>query len=284
MRGLFAAPGLLWRHVLGYGAVPRPDDRSGGSAVANVKVTLTNESTNPPRSTVASADGRSPFASVIPAVYTVSLEAPSFRNLERQGAAVATPQFITVDQNRFGQVTESVLVTEEVPLIETSNASQGQVIDRQKRIDRPTLGRNPSMCSRLAPNVQQVGNPADAPMRDQAGSSPISIAGGNRSVFRPRLKAIATPRPTPALPRCPRRPNAAETSRHRWLAIPTAASARSSIPPHRRPAERAKLSPATSFPRIVCTWWGAPWRRPSPRRSMRRASTATRTACRTPPR
>ena len=69
-------------------------------------------------------------------------------------------------------------VTEEVPLIETATASQGQVIDRQKMIDLPNLGRNPYMFSKLAPNVQVVGNPAYARMQDQSGSSQISIAGG----------------------------------------------------------------------------------------------------------
>jgi len=151
----------------------------GGGAVVNVKVTLTNESTNLQRSTVTTADGQYNFASVIPAAYTVSAEAPGFKKLERKGVAVATQQFITVDLKlEVGQVTESVLVTEEVPLIETSNASQGQVIDRQKLIDLPNLGRNPYMFSRIAPNVQQVGNPGYARMQDQSGSSQISIAGG----------------------------------------------------------------------------------------------------------
>ena len=39
-----------------------------------------------------------------------------------------------------GSVTESVLVTEEVPLVETANASQGQVLDNQKLVDLPNLG------------------------------------------------------------------------------------------------------------------------------------------------
>jgi len=78
----------------------------------------------------------------------------------------------------LGQVTESVLVTEEVPLLETSTASQGQVIDHQKLIDLPNLGRNPYMFSKFAGNVQQVGNPAYSRMQDQSGSSQISITGG----------------------------------------------------------------------------------------------------------
>ena len=77
-----------------------------------------------------------------------------------------------------GAVSESIQVTEEVPLIETSNASQGQVLDHQQLTDLPNLGRNPFMMSKLAQNVTPVGDPHYNRMEDQSGSSQISIAGG----------------------------------------------------------------------------------------------------------
>ena len=107
-----------------------------------------------------------------------------------------------------GAVSESVQVTEEVPLIETSNASQGQVLDRQQLIDLPNLGRNPFMMSKLAQNVTPVGDPHYNRMQDQSGSSQISIAGGpvrgnnylldgipitdaaNRAMIIPTLEAV----------------------------------------------------------------------------------------------
>src|SRR5258708_18101033 len=70
------------------------------------------------------------------------------------------------------------MVTEDVPLVDASTASQGQVLDNQKLIDLPNLGRNPFMLSKLAANVIPVGNPAYNRMEDQSGSSSISIAGG----------------------------------------------------------------------------------------------------------
>ncbi len=65
-----------------------------------------------------------------------------------------------------------------MPLVESSNASQGQVLDNQKLAELPNLGRNPFMMSRLSQNVVQVGPPAYNRMEDQSGSSMISIAGG----------------------------------------------------------------------------------------------------------
>jgi len=100
------------------------------------------------------------------------------------------------------------MVTEEVPVSETSNASSGQLIDRQKLIDLPNLGRNPFMMAKVAQNVVAVGNPRFNRMQDQSGSSQISIAGGpvrgnnytldgisitdstNRAVIIPSVEAV----------------------------------------------------------------------------------------------
>lgn len=150
-----------------------------GAAVANAKITMTDEGTSVSRSTVTSTSGEFSFASVTPATYAVTTESPGFKKFERRGVIVATQQSVTVDiVMEVGQVTESVLVTEEVPLIETANASQGQVVDRQKLVDLPNLGRNPYLMSKIAPNVIQVGQPAYNRMQDQSGSSQISLAGG----------------------------------------------------------------------------------------------------------
>jgi hypothetical protein len=152
---------------------------SSGAAMANAKVSLINEATTDARNVQTSNDGEYVFSQVIPGRYKVLVEFGGFKKFERTGILVETQQQISVDvKMEVGNVTDSVLVTEEVPLIETANASQGQVIDNKKLVDLPNLGRNPYMFSRLAPNVQQVGNPAYARMQDQSGSSQISIAGG----------------------------------------------------------------------------------------------------------
>ncbi len=150
-----------------------------GAAVASAKVTMLDEGTAATRSTLSSTVGEYAFSQVVPATYTLIAEAPGFKKFERKGVVVTTQQTVTLDLKlELGQVTESVQVTEEVPLLETSNANQSQVIDRQKLVDLPNLGRNPFMMSRLAPTVQQVGNPAFNRMQDQSGSSQISINGG----------------------------------------------------------------------------------------------------------
>jgi hypothetical protein len=180
-----------------------------GAPVANVKVTLTNAGTGEPRTTLTNGSGSYDFSSVVPATYTVSAESAAFKKYERTNILVGTQEFVTVDVPLVvGAVSESVTVTESTPLVEASNASQGQVLDNQQLTDLPNLGRNPFMMSRIVENVIPVGPPAYNRMEDQSGSSMISIAGGpvrgnnylldgipitdanNRAIIIPSLEAI----------------------------------------------------------------------------------------------
>ena len=152
---------------------------SDGAVVGMAKVTLIEESTNVIRATVTNDAGEYVFNAVEPNTYTVRAESPSFKRFERKGIVVATQQFLTINITlEIGSVSETDNVTEEVPLMETANATNGQVIDRQKSIDLPNLGRNPIMMAKIAPNVVQAGDPRFNRMQDQSGSSQISIAGG----------------------------------------------------------------------------------------------------------
>jgi hypothetical protein len=181
----------------------------GGAIIADAKVALVNQATNVSRSTLSNAQGEYSFTAIDPATYILVVEAPGFKKFEHTDVVVGTQEFLTLDPKmEVGAVSESIQVNEEVPLIESSNASQGQVLDRQKLTDLPNLGRNPFMMSKLAQNVTPVGDPHYNRMEDQSGSSQISIAGGpvrgnnylmdgipitdaaNRAIIIPTLEAV----------------------------------------------------------------------------------------------
>lgn len=150
-----------------------------GASIPNAKVTLTDQSTNVSRSTISNSAGEYVFNALDPATYFITAESPSFGRYERRNVVVATQQVVTADvQLQLGAVTQTVLVTQEVPLVESSNASNGQVIDSQKMTDLPNLGRNPFLLAKLSTNVVPVGDPRFNRFQDQSGSSQISIAGG----------------------------------------------------------------------------------------------------------
>jgi len=183
-------------------------DQNGG-AVPAARVTLTEEGTGKQRGALSTTAGEFAFSEVVPATYTVVAENPGFKKFERKGIVVGTQQQVSVDLKlEIGQLTESVMVMAEAPLVDSATASQGQVLDNQKITELPNLGRNPFMLSKLVQNVIPVGNPAYNRMEDQSGSSSISIAGGpvrgnnylvdgvpitdatNRAIIIPSLEAI----------------------------------------------------------------------------------------------
>jgi len=117
---------------------------NGGAAMPNAMVTLINEATSERRQTLTDGAGEYTFTAVLPATYTVRAEAPSFKRFEQTGVVVATQEFPTVDiKLQLGDVTQTVNVTADAALIETANASTGQVVDKQKLDELPNMGRNP---------------------------------------------------------------------------------------------------------------------------------------------
>src|SRR5450432_965953 len=173
----FAALPLLAQSYYGVVRGLVVDQNSG--VLVTAKVTLVNEGTSEQRATVTSTNGEYVFNEVIPATYTVICENPGFKKFERKGITVATQGQVTADLRlEVGQVTESVDVQESAALVDSASASQGQLLDNQKLVDLPNLGRNPFMMSKLSQNIVQVGPPAYNRMEDQSGSSMISIAGG----------------------------------------------------------------------------------------------------------
>jgi hypothetical protein len=162
-----------------YGSIRGLVTDPSSAIVANAKVTLINEGTSAERSATTNTSGEYVFSQVTPGTYTVDVETQGFKKVQRKGVILETQNQLTVDlQLEVGNVAESISVTTETPLVETATASQGQVIDNQKLIDLPNIGRNPFMMSKLTPNIQMVGNPGYMRMQDQSGSSQISFAGG----------------------------------------------------------------------------------------------------------
>ena len=106
----------------------RGSSRTAGGVVPGVEVTLTNEQTNIKRSTVTNERGEYVFANVDPGNYKRQ-GAPS--GLQDRSIAARHPHRRRSSSSRststmeVGAITESVTVTGQAPLIETSNASHG---------------------------------------------------------------------------------------------------------------------------------------------------------------
>jgi trimeric autotransporter adhesin len=183
-------------------------DKSGNVLPA-ATLTLVNEATNLARTTVTNAEGEYFFEKVDPGKYKVAATLNGFKRIDRTGILVETQQQLTLDLLlEVGDVAETVVITDEVPLIESANASVGQVISKQFLSDLPNSGRNPFSLAAISPNYIPAGNPTFNRQQDQSGSSQISLAGGpvrgnnylldgvpiadigNRAVIIPTFEAI----------------------------------------------------------------------------------------------
>ena len=157
------------------GRVVDPD----GAGTPDAKLTLIDEGTSVTRTTISKTSGEYDFAAVRPSTYTLSVEAPGFKHLERKGVPVETQAAVNLDVTlEIGRVNESVNVTAETPPLQVADASTGQELDNQKITDLPILGRNPFFLGKLAQSVVFVANPKFARMQDQNGNSQVGIAGG----------------------------------------------------------------------------------------------------------
>jgi len=157
------------------GRVTDPKD----AVIPTAKVTLIEEATTVASSTVSNDQGQYSFPVLNPGTYTLVVEAPGFKRLEQKGIVIVTQTANTQDAKLdIGQVTETIDVTAQAELLNTSEASTGTDIDRQKLEDIPNLGRDPFMLARLSEGVVWTGNPKFDRMEDQSGQSAVSIAGG----------------------------------------------------------------------------------------------------------
>ncbi|MBI2686642.1 MAG: TonB-dependent receptor [Acidobacteria bacterium] len=127
-------------------------DGSGGM-LAGVKVTLRNVDTGVTRDTMTNESGSFFFPLVNPGRYEATVEKTGFKR-GVQEVTVRTGIGSTADFTlQLGQVTDSVQVTAETPLLETSSSSVSRNIAQRTVQDMPLLARNVLMLVNLAPGI-----------------------------------------------------------------------------------------------------------------------------------
>src|ERR1700733_2410639 len=153
------------------------DPNGAGTPIA--RITLSDEATSVPRTTVSDEKGEYNFAALTPATYTITVEAAGFKKLERKGVPILTQINSSLDLSlEIGQVSEQVNITAEAPALQTADGSTGQLIENRQITDLPLLGRNPFFEGELAQGVVYAANPEFHRMQDQNGNSQVSISGG----------------------------------------------------------------------------------------------------------
>lgn len=171
-----------------------------GAAIANAKVSLLNEETGVRLGAVTSAAGSYLFTPLQRGVYRVSVEVAGFKTFERGGLNLAVGEKLGLDARlEVGDVSQKMDVTAETPLLSTTNASLGQVIDNRKIMELPLPGRDPARLVQLAPGVGgrdsnlgdlRLGGGRTRLVEFYVDGSPTSSVADARSTALPAIDAI----------------------------------------------------------------------------------------------
>ena len=138
------------------GIVNDPSDR----AVAGAQVTVTNTGTNFSRTLNTDSEGRFRALLLPLGAYKVTVKAPNFGTVVREGLDLAVGQTISlVIPLSISQVEQVVSVSAEAPILETGRVEDSTYLDQRSVRDLPNNGRNFLSLVPLTPGVSIVQGP-----------------------------------------------------------------------------------------------------------------------------
>ena len=111
---------------------------TSGGALAGATVTVTDTQRGVTRTLTADAAGQYSAPNLTPGTYTVRAEFKGFQALERQNILIQVGTQVRVDLSlQPGEQTQTVTVTESVPLVQTTNAVLGGALNNELISDLP---------------------------------------------------------------------------------------------------------------------------------------------------
>src|SRR2546421_2485037 len=156
-----------------YGTVTGSITDPSGAAVADAQVTLTNLGTSEKRTQTTGSDGLYSFVNLFPGKYKIDVEKAGFKRTSRTDIVVEVQQSYRIDVTlQVGDVTQTVEVTGETPLLQTETSSLGQVVEQRLANGLPLNGRNIFNLTAVAPSVVPQGNSYGTPV----GKNPFDFA------------------------------------------------------------------------------------------------------------
>ena len=147
-----------------YGSIVGTITDPSGGFVPQANVTLTNLGTAERRLMQSDEGGNYQFVNLVPGQYRIDVERPGFRHFDRGPITVEVQSAVRIDVvMTVGDVTQVVEVTAQTPLLQTENASLGQVVESRKVLEMPLNGRNVFGLVALVPGVVPGGQSGTTP-------------------------------------------------------------------------------------------------------------------------
>ena len=148
-----------------------------GAVLANVKVTATNEATGVSQETRSGDTGEYGFPQLAVGVYRLEFDQTGFKKNVQRGVNLDLNQVITLNMvMQVGETKETVEVTSEAPLVDTTSTQLGAVMDQRQVAGLPLNARDTYQLLQLQPGVQGVGGSDLFYGSNQSGA--VSVNGG----------------------------------------------------------------------------------------------------------
>jgi hypothetical protein len=147
-----------------YGAITGAVLDSSGAAITDAKVTLTNVGTAENHTQSSGGDGSFSFVNLFAGPYRIDVEKQGFKHFVQQ-VAVEVQQSVRIEATlQVGEVSQTVEVTSQTPLLQTETSSLGQVVEQRKADELPLNGRNIFNLITISPAAVAQGGSGGSPV------------------------------------------------------------------------------------------------------------------------
>ena len=132
---------------------------STGAAVPGARITITDSVRNVTVTATSNESGNFTQRYLIAGSYRVRIEKEGFQSLLRENVIVAVDNDTRIGAElKVGDVTQTVQVSGETPLLKTERAEVSATYDQRTVTELPTLGRRFNSFEILTPGFQSTGN------------------------------------------------------------------------------------------------------------------------------
>jgi hypothetical protein len=152
---------------------------AGGGVMPGATVTLKNAGTNAVRDTVTGADGTFVFPDLLAGTYDIGVSIEGFKSYEQKGIVLGATERVALRAIALevGGLQETVTVTSEATLVQTSNAARSGLVEREQIEDIAMKGRDFAGYLKLLPGVIDT-SAREAPGWGSMGGLSINGRGG----------------------------------------------------------------------------------------------------------
>ena len=152
---------------------------STGAVVNGVRVTLLNEATGVSRDTKTNESGDYTFVEVVPGNYRVEYSLEGFKRDIRRDVVVQVNQVLTLNVTmQPGGASETVEVTSEAPLVDTTSTQLGAVVNDRAVSQLPLNARDTYQFLQLQPGVTSTVGTGNSIVYGSDKSGSVSVNGG----------------------------------------------------------------------------------------------------------